>query len=113
MNALCRQRAAFALEGNTMVPRFLVVLALGCVCALGLCASHAVTAADLSAPSPTPGGSAATTLSSGNPIVARVDGVELHLSDVEAAQQTLPPQAQKLLLEQIYPMLLERLVDSH
>ena len=48
----------------------------------------------------------------GNPIVARVDGVELHLSDVEAAQQALPPQAQKLSLEQIYPMLLDRLVDG-
>ena len=48
----------------------------------------------------------------GNPIVARVDGVELHLADVEAAQQALPPQAQKMSLEQIYPMLLDRLVDG-
>jgi peptidyl-prolyl cis-trans isomerase C len=48
----------------------------------------------------------------GNPIVARVDGVELHLSDVEAAQQNLPPQAQKLPLGQIYPILLDRLVDG-
>ena len=44
--------------------------------------------------------------------MARVDGAELHLSDVEAAQQSLPPQAQKLPLTQIYPMLLERLVDG-
>ena len=94
-----------------MVHRFLVVLALGCVCALGLGASRAVMAADPSAPSP-PGGSAASTLPPGNPIVARVDGVELHLADVEAAQQALPPQAQKLSLEQIYPMLLDRLVDG-
>src|SRR5215469_4504030 len=99
-------------KGSTMVPRFLVVLALGCVCALGLGASRAVMAADPSAPSPTPGGSAASTLPAGNPIVARVDGVELHLSDVEAAQQALPPQAQKLSLAQIYPMLLDRLVDG-
>jgi peptidyl-prolyl cis-trans isomerase C len=47
-----------------------------------------------------------------NTVVARVDGTELHLSDVEAAQQNLPPQAQKLPLEQIYPMLLDRLVDG-
>ena len=33
-------------------------------------------------------------------------------SDVEAAQQSLPPQAQKLPLDQIYPMLLERMVDG-
>ena len=95
-----------------MVHRFLLVLALGCVCALGFGASRAVMAADPSAPSPTPGGSAASTLPAGNPIVARVDGVELHLADVEAAQQALPPQAQKLSLEQIYPMLLDRLVDG-
>src|SRR5215469_563914 len=99
-------------KGNTMVHRFPVVLALGCVCALGLGASRAVMAADPSAPSPTPGGSAASTLPPGNPIVARVDGIELHLADVEAAQQALPPQAQKLSLEQIYPMLLDRLVDG-
>jgi len=47
-----------------------------------------------------------------NTVVARVDGTELHLADVEAAQQNLPPQAQKLPLEQIYPMLLDRLVDG-
>jgi peptidyl-prolyl cis-trans isomerase C len=95
-----------------MVPRLLVFFALGCVCTLGLGTTHGVMAADPSAASPTPGGSAAGMLPPGNPIVARVDGVELHLSDVEAAQQSLPPQAQKLPLEQIYPMLLDRLVDG-
>jgi peptidyl-prolyl cis-trans isomerase C len=54
----------------------------------------------------------ASPLPSGNTVVARVDGTELHFSDVEAAQQSLPPQAQKLPLQQIYPMLLERLVDG-
>ena len=95
-----------------MLSRLLVVLALGCVCAPGLGAGHAVMAADPSAGSSTPAGSTAGIVPTGNPIVARVDGVELHLSDVEAAQQTLPPQAQKLPLEQIYPMLLDRLVDG-
>jgi peptidyl-prolyl cis-trans isomerase C len=41
-----------------------------------------------------------------------VDGTELHLSDLEAAQQSLPPQAQKMPLAQIYPMLLDRMVDG-
>jgi peptidyl-prolyl cis-trans isomerase C len=45
-------------------------------------------------------------------VVARVGAAELHFSDVEAAQQSLPPQAQKLPLEQIYPMLLDRMVDG-
>ena len=78
----------------------------------GSLAGSAVMAADPSAGSPATGDPAAGTLPPGNPIVARVDGVELHLSDVEAAQQNLPPQAQKLPLEQIYPMLLDRLVDG-
>jgi peptidyl-prolyl cis-trans isomerase C len=47
-----------------------------------------------------------------DPVVARIDGVELHRSDVDAARQDLPPQAQKLPIEQIYPILLDRLVDS-
>ncbi len=77
----------------------------GLVCAAGLAAGLAASAAE-------PSGPAVGTLPPGNPIVARIDGVELHLSDVEAAQQSLPPQAQKLPLEQIYPMLLDRLVDG-
>ena len=95
-----------------MVPRLLVVSALVCVCALGPGASRAGMAADPSTTSSTSGGSAEGALPPGNPVVARIDGVELHLSDVEAAQQSLPPQAQKLPLEQIYPMLLDRLVDG-
>jgi peptidyl-prolyl cis-trans isomerase C len=69
-------------------------------------------AADPPATPPTPGASAAPAIPPGNPVVARVDGTELRLSDVEAAQKNLPPQAQKLPLEQIYPMLLDRLVDG-
>jgi peptidyl-prolyl cis-trans isomerase C len=73
-------------------------------------------AADRPAPSPNPGANpgapASSPLPPGNTVVARVDGTELHLSDVEAAQQNLPAQAQKLPLEQIYPMLLERMVDG-
>jgi peptidyl-prolyl cis-trans isomerase C len=48
----------------------------------------------------------------GSTVVARADGTELHLADVEAAQQSLPPQAQKLPLAQIFPVLLDRLVDG-
>ncbi len=48
----------------------------------------------------------------GNPVVARVGGKAFHLSDVEEAQKTLPAQAQKLPLAQIYPILVDRLVDG-
>ena len=95
-----------------MLPRLWLSLALGLMCAAGLAAGHAVMAADQPAAPPTAGAPAPSPLPPPNTVVARIDGTELHLSDVEAAQQSLPPQAQKLPLEQIYPMLLERLVDG-
>jgi peptidyl-prolyl cis-trans isomerase C len=90
-----------------MLTRLFLASALGLVCSAG----HAM-AADPRATPPTPGAPGAPALPPGNPVVARVDGTELRLSDVESAQKTLPPQAQKLPLEQIYPMLLDRLVDG-
>lgn len=95
-----------------MLTRHLLAPMLGLVCAADLLAGHAVMAADPRATPPTAGAPAPSSLPPPNTVVARVDGTELRLSDVEAAQQSLPPQAQKLPLEQIYPMLLERLVDG-
>jgi len=95
-----------------MLIRPLTAPVLGLVCAAGFAACHSAVAADPRATPPTPSAAAAQALPSGNPVVARVDGTELRLSDVQAAQQNLPPQAQKLPLEQIYPMLLDRIVDG-
>ncbi len=99
-----------------MLSRLSLSPALGLICAAGLIAGVAaggvLLAADRPAPLPTPGAPASSPVPPGNMVVARVDGTELHLSDVEAAQQSLPPQAQKLPLAQIYPMLLDRLVDG-
>jgi peptidyl-prolyl cis-trans isomerase C len=75
-------------------------------------ASGALSAAERSPTPPTAGAPAPSPLPPANTVVARVDGTELHLSDVEAAQQSLPPQAQKMPFPQIYPALLERLVDG-
>jgi peptidyl-prolyl cis-trans isomerase C len=94
-----------------LTPR-LLASALGLVCAAGLAAGDAVMAADPRPTLPAPGASEAQALPPGDTVVARVDGAELRLSDVEAAQQNLPPQAKKLPLEQIYPVLLDRLVDG-
>ena len=94
-----------------MLQRPLFILALGLLCA-GLAGGDAVMAADPPAASPSLGAPAAGPLPPGDTVVARVDGTELRLSDVEAAQKNLPPQAQKLPLEQIYPILLDRLVDG-
>jgi peptidyl-prolyl cis-trans isomerase C len=55
---------------------------------------------------------AAAPSSPGDPVVARVNGAELHRSDIEAAQRALTPQAQQLAFDKVYPVLLQRLVDG-
>ena len=95
-----------------MLTRPLLALALGLVSAAGLAAGRAAMAADPPATPPAPSTPAAQDMPPDNTVVARVDGTELRRSDVMAAQQNLPPQAQKLPLEKIYPMLLDRLVDG-
>ena len=47
-----------------------------------------------------------------DPVVARVNGTELHRSDVLAARQQLPPQVQQMPFEQVYPLLLDRMVTD-
>jgi peptidyl-prolyl cis-trans isomerase C len=59
-----------------------------------------VTAAETAAPA------------AGDPVVARVNGKELHRSDVEAAQKSMGPQVQQMPLETIYPMLLDQMVNG-
>ena len=98
-----------------MLPRLWLSPALGLIGAVGLVTSFASDvplAADRPSGPPTANAPAPSLLPPPNTLVARVDGTELHLSDVEAAQQSLPPQVQKMPLAQIYPMLLERLVDG-
>jgi peptidyl-prolyl cis-trans isomerase C len=107
---------SFPIIGIAMHPRLSISPALGLVFAAGLAAAVVPGVAPQAAePSAAPSASPApkpSPLPPGSMVVARVDGTELHLSDVEAAQQNLPPQAQKLPLEQIYPVLLDRLVDG-
>jgi peptidyl-prolyl cis-trans isomerase C len=89
--------------------RPVVAAALALLAVFGPAAARAAEPATAApAPAPPP----ATGLPSGNPVVARVNGAELHLSDVIAARQTLPADAQKMPLAQIYPMLLERMIDG-
>lgn len=47
-----------------------------------------------------------------DPILAKVNGQAIHASDVKAAAETLPPQARSMPPQQLYPMLLEQLVDA-
>ncbi|MEJ0072437.1 MAG: peptidylprolyl isomerase [Pseudomonadota bacterium] len=47
-----------------------------------------------------------------DPVVARVNATEIHRSDVLQALGSLPPQVQQMPTAQIYPLLLERMVDN-
>lgn len=47
-----------------------------------------------------------------DPVLAKVNGQEIHLSDLKAASETLPPQARALPPAQLYPMLLDQLIDA-
>ena len=98
-------------KGITMPSRSLLATALLIALGAGLAAGP-VGAADPTVAAPTPSPVTPGVPPAGNPVVARVDGTEFHLSDVEAMQQSLPQQAQKLPLKQIYPILLDRLVDG-
>jgi peptidyl-prolyl cis-trans isomerase C len=101
-------------EGIVMPSRFSLAAALPLALAAALAAGPVIAADPAVAPSPpnpaAAGPPAASALPPGNTVVARVDGVEFHLSDIEAAQRSLPQQAQKLPFEQVYPILLDRLV---
>jgi peptidyl-prolyl cis-trans isomerase C len=47
-----------------------------------------------------------------DPVLAKVGGQDIHLSDLKAAAETLPPQARALPPQQLYPMLLEQMIDA-
>lgn len=47
-----------------------------------------------------------------DPIVAKVDGSPIRVSDLADIARTLPPQAQALPVQQLYPMLLDQLIDA-
>ena len=47
-----------------------------------------------------------------DPVLAKVNGQAIHVSDLKAAMATLPAQAQAMPPQQLYPMLLDQLVDE-
>ena len=47
-----------------------------------------------------------------DPIVATVNGVSVRLSELEVAQQSLPPQYRNMPLQAVFPALLDRIIDS-
>jgi len=47
-----------------------------------------------------------------DPVVARVNGTAIHRSDVLQALGGMPPQVKDMPMAQVYPLLLERLIDG-
>jgi peptidyl-prolyl cis-trans isomerase C len=47
-----------------------------------------------------------------DPVLAKVNGQAIHFSDLKAAAETLPPQARSMPPQQLYPMLLDQLIDA-
>lgn len=47
-----------------------------------------------------------------DPVVATVNGQQIHASEVQAMVETLPAQARSMPQQQLYPMLLDQLVDE-
>jgi peptidyl-prolyl cis-trans isomerase C len=59
-----------------------------------------------------PAAPAAAPATQQDPVVARVNGTEIHRSEVLAARQMLPAQVQQIPFEQVYPQLLDTLVTN-
>lgn len=51
-------------------------------------------------------------LAEDNPVVAKVDGRDIHLDEVEAMTSRMPSQYQQLPLDMIFPMLVNSMIDN-
>src|SRR5207248_1603457 len=47
-----------------------------------------------------------------DPVVAVVNGQQIRLSELEVAQQALPPQYRNMPIQAVFPALLDRIIDS-
>ena len=80
------------------------------VAAALLCSPAAM--AQTAPPAPvTPPPAAAAAQTRADPVVARVNNRELHLSDVSEAAQSLPDEVRSMPPQVLYPMLLDQMVD--
>lgn len=59
-----------------------------------------------------PGTAPGATIATADPVVAKVNGQPIHLSDLQAAAQGLPPDAHNMPPATLYPMLLEQMIDG-
>lgn len=104
-------------EGNrhAMVQRvFRTALLSVAACGIALAAHAQTTAPATPAPAaPAPAAAVAPAPATpADPVVARVNGEELHKSDVTRMVSQLPPQVQQMPIEMIYPAVIDQLVSG-
>ena len=87
-------------------------LAVTLVAWAGISAPSIAAGTQAPAAAPTTAPAPPSAAPAGDPVVAVVNGGQIHKSDLEAAQQHLPQQYQQMPLETIYDPLLERMVDA-
>ena len=89
--------------------------ALLCTTVLSVGAYAQSTAPTPAAPPPaapeSPAPEAAAAAPKGDPVVARVGGDEIHLSDMSEAAQSLPDEVRSMPPQVLYPMLLDQMID--
>jgi peptidyl-prolyl cis-trans isomerase C len=88
--------------------------ALACFATAGMAgvaaAQQPATKAPAAKPAPQP--TAKPAESPKDPVVATVNGQQIHLSELQVAQQSLPQQYRNVPLATVFPALLDRMVDS-
>ncbi len=80
--------------------------------ALASAASQAQAPATAPAPQATPAKPAAAPQPSADPLLAKVNGQEIHMSDLNILAQSLPPEARQLPPQQLFPQLLDQAIDG-
>src|SRR5262245_27201832 len=63
------------------------------------------------APAPPAAQAAPATPATDDPVVARVNGLTVNRSEVEALRENLPPQYQQVPFDVLFPIILDRLID--
>ncbi|HTC09821.1 MAG TPA: peptidylprolyl isomerase [Acetobacteraceae bacterium] len=93
----------FGIRAAATVARPMLAASVGLV----LLASGAHAQAPAAPPASPPSSAAPA-----DPVVAKVNGQVIHLSDLQTAAQDLPPNARNLPPQTLYPMLLDQMIDG-
>lgn len=98
----------FAAPSIGALPRLLAGSLIALPLLSGLAAAQGAGAPPAAAPQPT----AAPAAAPADPVLAKVDGQPITLSDLRAAMQNLPENARRLPPQALFPMVLDQMIDG-